>query len=510
MKGTIFVSLLVFTSIIWVIVSCSTDSTNSVPAPGEQQGVSSSTGDSRPSSSSTVASSSSSTTTPQVCSEYEASYCGGLAYGSVPDNSTTMPTTGNCLYIGDFEAIQPNLNSTVAINGVENTCGSEWGEVEGKCPFNTKPATKDGGYYVYVKTGTLNSYQNNGWKGIVAKAKPACGSSSSATNQPSSSSRAVSSSSVAKSSSSVAAAVSSSSRTGNTTCSATRTKTEIAYIPAGTNGVHAKHKLDLTLPTSGNGPFPVVLFLHGGGFTSGSKDEVTSTASNSAPSKGYALASIGYRLSGDTGGTFPGSFNDILTAIRFLKTNADTYCLDPDRIAVTGFSAGAYHAGMVCVLSGYDNHGLDGWNTLYQGVNSKVQACVTYAALTDMAYLADDEAKNPNINYLMANHGATSPEAGFLGINAALNTLPETAPPNASIRWKANPLNYVTTKTPPLMMIHATNDNIVPWQQSERLVNKVNSVVQGRATFDKQTTGGHSGFSGMANQVFQFFDNNLK
>jgi len=130
---------------------------------------------SRPSSSSI--SSSSSTESPAVCGEYQTSYCGGLEYGSVPSNSTTMPTTGNCLYIGDFEAIQPNLNSTVAINGEENTCGNEWGEEEGKCPFNTKPAAKDGGYYVYVKTGTINSYQNNGWKGIVAKTKPTCSES---------------------------------------------------------------------------------------------------------------------------------------------------------------------------------------------------------------------------------------------------------------------------------------------------------------------------------------------
>jgi hypothetical protein len=128
------------------------------------------------SSSSTAATPSSSSAELQVCGEYQASYCGGLAYGSVPSNSTAIPATGNCLYIGDFEAIQPALNSTVAINGVENTCGSEWSD----CSYNTKPSAKDGGYYVYVKTGTINSYQDNGWKGIVAKAKPDCASSSSA------------------------------------------------------------------------------------------------------------------------------------------------------------------------------------------------------------------------------------------------------------------------------------------------------------------------------------------
>jgi len=157
--------------------------------PGTSSPASSSSSAQGTSSSSSSILSSSSTGSPAVCGEYQASYCGGLAYESVPSNSTTMPTTGNCLYIGDFEAIQPNLNSTVAINGVENTCGSDWGEEDGKCPFNTKPVAKDGGYYVYVKTGTINSYQNNGWKGIVAKTKPTCVSSSSSAAAVSSSSQ---------------------------------------------------------------------------------------------------------------------------------------------------------------------------------------------------------------------------------------------------------------------------------------------------------------------------------
>ncbi|MDR2593617.1 MAG: glycoside hydrolase family 11 protein [Fibromonadaceae bacterium] len=140
------------------------------------------------SSSSRAASSSSAAATgPAECGEYKTSFCGGLAYGSVPSNSTTMPTTGNCLYIGDFEQIQPNLNSTVAINGMEVTLGSAWADstiIKG----DKKPATKDGGYYVFVKTGTINSYQNNGWKGIVAKTKPACTTPSSSSSGAASSS----------------------------------------------------------------------------------------------------------------------------------------------------------------------------------------------------------------------------------------------------------------------------------------------------------------------------------
>ena len=124
-------------------------------------------------------SSSGGSTVPDECGEYKKSFCGGLGYGSVYSNLTAIPSMGDCLYIGDFEVIQPALNSTVAINGVENTCGDDWAD----CPYNDKPATtKDGGYYVYVKTGSINSYENNGWKNIVAKAKPACTTPSSSSN----------------------------------------------------------------------------------------------------------------------------------------------------------------------------------------------------------------------------------------------------------------------------------------------------------------------------------------
>jgi len=111
-----------------------------------------------------------------------------LAYGNVPSGTTTVPTTGECLFIGDFEQIQPSLNSTIVINGVEITLVSAEGDDEWKGADSTKvndstdvgynhkpkPATKNGGYYVYVKEGGINTYQDNGWRGIVAKQQPTC------------------------------------------------------------------------------------------------------------------------------------------------------------------------------------------------------------------------------------------------------------------------------------------------------------------------------------------------
>ena len=134
---------------------------------GASQTVSSSSA--VPSSSSSAVESSSSSEDPQICGEYETSFCGGMAFADVLDNSTETPTAGQCIFIEDFGIIQPWLSSTISINGIENVCGSEW---DG-CGYNAKPATKDGGYYVYVETGRVNKWNDN--DDVVAKTKPECG-----------------------------------------------------------------------------------------------------------------------------------------------------------------------------------------------------------------------------------------------------------------------------------------------------------------------------------------------
>jgi endo-1,4-beta-xylanase len=98
--------------------------------------------------------------------EYESSFCGDLEFADVKDNSTAAPGTGVCLFIENFEIIQPTLSSTVSINGKSNTCGSDWSD----CSYNSRPSPKDDGYYVYVQEGTINA--PDGWKNVVAKAKP--------------------------------------------------------------------------------------------------------------------------------------------------------------------------------------------------------------------------------------------------------------------------------------------------------------------------------------------------
>src|SRR5262245_9512868 len=85
--------------------------------------------------------------------------------------------------------------------------------------------------------------------------------------------------------------------------------------------------LDLYTPT-GVGPFPTIVYVHGGGFRIGDKSEAFNKGIVAAAiADGYAVASINYRLSGEA--TFPAAPQDVKAAIRWLRANASTYHLDP-------------------------------------------------------------------------------------------------------------------------------------------------------------------------------------
>lgn len=119
------------------------------------------------------------------CPEYTPNLCGGAAFGDIADNTNEMPGSGSCVFIKDFTQIEPSENSTVVINGSnKKVCTKGWlADGTGDCGPVDKPSQKiDGGYYVYVEKGSINSYtpsgasDANGWKGIVKGVRviPAC------------------------------------------------------------------------------------------------------------------------------------------------------------------------------------------------------------------------------------------------------------------------------------------------------------------------------------------------
>jgi len=113
---------------------------------------------------------------------------------------------------------------------------------------------------------------------------------------------------------------------------------DLAYVPGG----HERQKLDLYVPAAGEGPFPLIVWIHGGSWTYGSKEDCVPVP---WALKGYAVASVNYRLSQDA--AFPAQIEDCKAAIRWLRAHAREYRLDRDRLIAWGDSAGGHLAALL-------------------------------------------------------------------------------------------------------------------------------------------------------------------
>ena len=116
----------------------------------------------------------------------------------------------------------------------------------------------------------------------------------------------------------------------------------LAYAPQS-----AQQKLDLYLPEEGEGPFPVLIHFHGGGFLVGDKRDVRVLPFLEALKRGYAVASVEYRKNEKP--LLPAPFLDAREAVRFLKAHADEYGLAPERVAAVGDSAGGSISAMLAM-----------------------------------------------------------------------------------------------------------------------------------------------------------------
>ena len=199
-------------------------------------------------------------------------------------------------------------------------------------------------------------------------------------------------------------------------------------------------------PPKPKSPLPVVLFLHGGGWNTGSKDMVGWLAGASVTDGQYAAVAANYRLSQNA--KWPAQIHDCMAAVRWIRANAEKYGLDPNRIGVIGLSAGGQLAAMLgTAQQSPDMVGKVGSNT---GVSSKVSCVVTLAAPTDFKALDPDGAvarARPN-NQVIQLLGGTG----------------------ADVAKSASPTSYVSKGDSPFLIIHGTADNVVPVAQG-RLLN---------------------------------------
>ncbi|WP_052711032.1 alpha/beta hydrolase [Pseudofrankia sp. DC12] len=211
-------------------------------------------------------------------------------------------------------------------------------------------------------------------------------------------------------------------------------------------------ELDLYLPPQG--PAPLTLFFHGGGWALGSRQFIGYDHAGISPSPfermataGIAVASVDYRLSGEA--TWPAQLHDAKAAVRWLRSRAGEIGVDPERIAAWGESAGAHLAALLGLTGGHPV--LEG-DVGVTGPPSTVAAVVTWYCPSDLAGLAHDVGADPL--------DATSREARLLGAPPA--SVPELAA-------EASPVTHVSGDAPPFLLLHGTADSLVPHVQSERL-----------------------------------------
>lgn len=230
----------------------------------------------------------------------------------------------------------------------------------------------------------------------------------------------------------------------------TPTKADLAYGRAS-----EAQKLDLYLPKIGKGPFPVVVFVHGGAFQFGDKREPFTgfvTGIEALHARGIALASINYRMAGEA--QFPAAVQDTRSAVRWLRANAASLNIDPARIAIWGKSAGAYMATMTGVTDTaqqFDDP------AIAPGGSSRVAAVVAMYGPSDFLQM-DSQLRNSPCGASSATHDAAdSPESKFLG--AAIQTIKTRV-------TQANPVTYARADAPPMLIQAGKSDCTVPHQQS--------------------------------------------
>ena len=208
-------------------------------------------------------------------------------------------------------------------------------------------------------------------------------------------------------------------------------------------------QLNLARPKTGDGPFPAIVCIHGGGFRAGKRESYDGLIVRLAE-QGYVAITVTYRLAPKY--QFPAAVHDTKAAVRWVRANAAKYKIDPSRIGTTGGSAGGHLAQFLGVTAGVKEFEGDGGNR----AESSAVACVVNV------YGPSDFTKS---------YGKSVDAAEVLPLFLGGNL--EKA---RKLHLKASPLYWVTPIAAPTLCIHGTLDKYVAHEQAVWLVDKMNAA----------------------------------
>ncbi len=231
-----------------------------------------------------------------------------------------------------------------------------------------------------------------------------------------------------------------------------RTFTDLRYSGAGRG---RSTSLDLYVPDNGVEQVPLIVWIHGGGWSTGSKDKGCAPREASLMSRGFAVACINYRLIPEA--VWPAQIVDVKAAIRALRANARRYRLYPDKIGVWGASAGGHLAAMAGVATKVPQ-----WEVgASLEVSSAVQAVV------------DDYGPSDLVSGFRDPCCAGSRPAQQLVVNSLFGNLAGSTRRQAE---SASPVNWVDGDEPPFQLWHGSRDSLVPPSQSRELRDRLRAA----------------------------------
>lgn len=202
--------------------------------------------------------------------------------------------------------------------------------------------------------------------------------------------------------------------------------------------------LDLHLPAGSKAP-PLVVYLHGGAWHSGSKTQYPAFLVE----RGFAVASLDFRSTNEA--PFPADIHDIKAGIRFLRARAKEYGYRTERVAIVGASSGGHLAALAGVTNGHPE--LEGTEGDHRDQSSSVQAIVSYFGASNLTTILSQSTPG--------------------GLEVRVPALQKLfgGPPDqkSSLAKLASPVFHVDRRDPPLMLLHGDQDAQMPINQMHEL-----------------------------------------
>jgi acetyl esterase/lipase len=203
--------------------------------------------------------------------------------------------------------------------------------------------------------------------------------------------------------------------------------------------------LDLYVPSDQDAP-PLIVWVHGGAWRSGSKMDVPI---RQLVERGFAIASVDYRLSPVA--RFPAQVHDIKAAIRYLRARQRVHGYDSSRVVIAGSSAGGHLAALVGVSNGVT--ALEGSVGEHAQASSDVQAIVSFYGASNLQTILSQSTP----------HGL---KVRVPALELLLGGQPDA---QAELARLASPVAHVDERDPPLLLIHGDQDPQMPIDQAHEL-----------------------------------------